>query len=771
MSGARQYTFKRASELPPLRESPFAPDGHDAARAEYNKYLWCEQDDLLRSRDRQIEENIRMLHGQQWIVWSEMKGRFINLLDTLEDDEKRWRHMPVLNRLLLWFVLLHSRMTENPPVVGWNAGPDRIDAILAEVADPIVKYLWTETQMPEVLDRMFAWLIPCGRSHLKTIVDPYKGDPKPMTAPAMLQLLGADGQPVLGQDMQPIQRLFRDVPYAPNPADPSGDYIPALEMVGEDLDTADVRPKQGLAPEVLYEGGLDVLVLTALEVRGEWGQHIPWHRKQYHIQKSLLTPLQFYEAFGYEMEPDVRGQEAEGTAVLWRLMHSSGMFGATDSRRGEPSSEQEFVTVYESWHRPSRLAGTERTEESPGGRVLITTGGGQTVRDGVRPAALKYTSPIRCFDFVNLPGRPQGTSPQEFLNGPVRTRNRLFAQKLGHATLTANPIRVVDRSTGLQKGDVPNIPGAEVVVDRSKSKNPVVEYVAVPALGGDVDDATDRLTLEIDQLGQVAGSEATPPTDDSSALLVQELRFNSDRPIAATMKRVVTELGRLEEDWIALSAVIWDENKIIKIGGEDNISRVITVYPELLRMGRINAVPEIESMLPESRQERQKRAEVFWEKGVFGIPASPMAIQAFLEHARFPHLSRLMRPGGADRATAEQAVGKLLQGATADDIPVFPWYDHMLFLYVLEQYMKAPEYLKLKPMVQAQFVALWLKLQDAQSEALLLAGDRQLDVETDLARNKLANQVALKPLADAAAPANPEDGGSPPRPSEPATAA
>src|SRR5690606_35086894 len=104
----RSRQFDRPGGIPPIREDPFAPDDHDAQRCEWVKGLWESQNDLLRRRDRQVEENIRMLLGQQWIVWSEMRQRYINLADTLSDDEKRWRHMPVLNRLFLWYVLLHA---------------------------------------------------------------------------------------------------------------------------------------------------------------------------------------------------------------------------------------------------------------------------------------------------------------------------------------------------------------------------------------------------------------------------------------------------------------------------------------------------------------------------------------------------------------------------------------------------------------------------------------------------------------------------------------
>lgn len=735
---ATPHRFNRPGDIPPLRASPFESDAYDEQRCAWVKSFWHSQDDMLRPRDRQVEENLRMLLGQQWIVWSDLRGKYVNLAETLSDDERRWRHMPVLNRLFLWYVLLHARMTENPPVLSWQAGPDRVDALLAEVADPLFKHVWYDVEMLEVLDRLFSWMIPSGRAYLKSRIDETKGEPVEARGPAVLELMGG----LLGPDGQPIRRYIEDAPYQRN-----GDgYEPAAELY-EDGDDYSVRETAPAA--VRYEGGIEVDVVTCLEVRGEWGEATPWHRKAWHCHRSMLTPLQAYEAFGIEVEPDVRGQQAEDMSVLWRMLQGAGLFGSADGKRGQPDGGQEFVTIYELWHRPSRRPGWERTRENPGGRLCVVTGGGKVIRDGVRTAPFRYTSPIRCFDFVNLPGRPQGTSPQEFLNGPSRTRNRLHAQILGHATQVANPIRVVDSSTGLKAGDVPNIPGAEVEADLSRAKGDPIRFVTPGQLGSDVYNATDRLSMELDQLGNISGTEGAAPTADASGELVKELRFNADRPIAATMRRMVVELGRLAEDWLVLVPYVWDQEKVISIVGEDGIARTITVWPDLFKQGNINVRPEVESMLPESRGERQQRAFAFYQNGLYGEPGSREAINKFFDEARFPHMSRLVRPGGADRSMAEQNVGRLLKGEPAEAIEIFPWYDLALHREVLEVFLKSPEYLKLQPEQKAEFARYWEMLRQAEAAIALMEAKREEDMVAAAAANAAANQAEL---AEAARP-------------------
>lgn len=734
-AGVRGRPPRRFEDIPQLRSDPYAPDALDPMRAEYVMGLWHEQDDRLRKRDRQVEENIRMLLGQQWIAWSELKGRFVDIAEHMDDDEVRWRHMPVLNRLFLWFILTHARMTENPPVIAWQPGPDRIDSQLAEVMDPLFKYVWRDVGMLEVIDRLTSWLIPSGRAHLKTRIDPTKGDPIEAIGPAILELLNGTGGQILGPDGQPIRREIPDAPL-----DEDGNVKGRLFEDEDGIETFEYED-----PHVFLEGGLEVDVLTCLEVRGQWGEHIPWHKKAYHIQRSLLTPIEAFEAFGQELEPDVRGEQAEDVGILWRLLHGEGLFGAAEGRRGvnqeQGSTGREFVTIYEFWHKPSRFPGMMKKQGEPGGRKLIVTGAGEVIEDGTRPAPFKYTSPIRCFDFQNLPGRPQGTSTQEMLNGPIRTRNRLHAQGIQHATMVANPTKVIDRDSGIKQGDLTNLPGEEVLASRNGSAAPIIEYVSPGRLGPEVYESADRLAEEVDQLGSIQGAQGGTPTADASGELVKELRFNSDRPIAAPMRRMVLEFARWGEDVKVMLPLVWDQEKTLQIVGDDGIARALTVWPELFEEGTINAVPEIESMLPEGRGERQNRVFKFWQSGVWGDPQSPAAINQFLDLARFPHMSRATRPGGPDRSMASQNVGRLLQGTPAVEIPILEVYDHQIHLHVLVQFMKSPEYLKTPPPVMEQIELYRQRLMSAQAMAAQNAARREL----------MANAPIMQATADAEA--------------------
>jgi hypothetical protein len=160
----------------PLRAQPNVPDENDGRRLQLVSGRWTPQDMLLAQRDKQIEENVRMLAGRQWEVFSPTLGRFVDVSMFMRDAERAFRQRPVINRLLLWFILTHARLTESPPVVSFQPSTaDRADATLAEVMDPIFKTLWNEAGMLEVVDRLVAWLIPCGEVYWSSRVDFTRG--------------------------------------------------------------------------------------------------------------------------------------------------------------------------------------------------------------------------------------------------------------------------------------------------------------------------------------------------------------------------------------------------------------------------------------------------------------------------------------------------------------------------------------------------------------------------------------------------------------------
>ncbi len=701
--GATQTGQNRGSYNPlmgtPIRATPDQPDRFDAERILRFGKEYSSQTNVLLIRDRQIEYNVRMLCGQQWNVWHPGLGRFFDTAEWLSDSEKQWRKMPVINKLLRWFIVTHSRLTENPPILTVLPGPDRIDAELAEVLDALLKKDWRDAGMEAVHDELMMWLVVAGRAYAISRIDPSLGEWKPWIAEARVPFVGPDGMDILGPDGKPVLSApQQDVPL-------NGDGSPNA-VIGPDGKMIPLGP-----PHFERSGGIAVDVYSPLQVRGQWGPQL-WHNKSYHCVQRFLTPEQVFEATGVECEPDISSQEAANIATLERVLFGQGFYPGIMGRQGsgwvDSNVKGALCTMYERWQAPSpydeRLQGTwaealVETPENPGGRHTIWTPK-KLIKDGPRDIAWPNVSPIRCFDFVRIPGRPSGTTILETLLGPQRSYNTSRSQVLESAALMGNPQTVVDEESGIQPSQLTNQPGKIYTATR-RAGIPAVEHVTSPGVSGDVIKSIEFAAEEIDDLGGLKGTEGGPPSRDPSGELVKELRFNADRLLGATARRNVGEYGRMADDWRVIYPRIYSAETVIAVNGADNLAQTVTVLPDLFKEGHVMIMPDAESMLPEGRGERQARAYQSWKDGVFGDPLSNDAREIYLELSRFPNYTRLAHPGGIDYTTAMQENGKILTGQFQQ--PVLEWYDHVVHLTVHEKYMKSPEYLKQEPIVQKAF--------------------------------------------------------------------
>lgn len=690
----------------PLRGDAITPDGDDPRRLAWARREYSRYDDLLRNYHRQVEENVRMLAGQQHSIYNPVLQKWLNVEDWMRPDELRWKQRPVFNRLLPWYIVTHARATENPPIVTFAPGPDRSDAELAEVMDIAFKTLWREMGMADHHDRMMGWVICAGRGHLLTRVDFNRGPIRKWVGQADLPMMmeseeeqNEDGSPALMQMVDPnsgepiVQKGVPNIPHDKN-GQPLAHVSPDgnVQITGE--------------PHEEREGVLKCEVLSPLQVRGSWGAGIPWQDKRVHMIRTYQTPEEVYEMTGVEVAPDVRGAGVQDVNELERILYGTGFYGAMDGIPGaqsQPVSTEGYVELTSRWEAPSsRREGMIETADSPGGRLTVTSRS-QVLYDGPRPAKFPYTSPLNTFEFVRLPGRPHGATPQEALNPVQRGINDGIARVKEHVNLSTNPKGVIDSASGIKAGQFTNAPGDNYVVTRRPGV-PAIEFVAPPQLGQDVYKFQEILLGEFDVIGQLPKTRSDIPRD-ASGELIKELRFDDDRFLGPTMRRAVEEYGRFVENMRAWLPIIWDDQKVLAYAGDDNVARTMVVMPQIFESGRINVVPDVESMLPEGRGERARNVLSLYDRGALGgPPGTPQANKMLLDLVNFPHLSRIAKFGGVDRTTAEQENGQLVQGADPRTVSVFEWYDHDIHLMVHESFMKSPEFKKIDPAIQNAFV-------------------------------------------------------------------
>ncbi|HUU98860.1 MAG TPA: hypothetical protein VM487_24270 [Phycisphaerae bacterium] len=331
---------------PMIRPEARVRDGMDGDRLGWAWKHWDSQTNALRLRDRQVEENVRMICGQQYVVWNTLLQKFVDVSHWFSDEERRWRQRPVFNRILPWFMTTHARMVENPPILTFLPGPDQMDAELAEVMDNVFKAVWRDIGMTDVNDRLMTWVIAAGRGYLQTRIDLEKGPLKAWVGEATLPLLNPDTmQPVLDPEGHPQMFTVPDVPFDAN-GNPLGFLsVDGMQATGE--------------PHFEREGEITVDVLGPLEVRGQWGPQ-PWHLKRWHATKSYLTPEEVYDTFGQKVEPNTDGVSVDGAGELERLMFGTGYFGAASQRVGSETSapratSDKYVEVLTLWHSPTKV--------------------------------------------------------------------------------------------------------------------------------------------------------------------------------------------------------------------------------------------------------------------------------------------------------------------------------------------------------------------------------------------------------------------------------
>lgn len=712
-------TDTRDRRLIPLRSHPEKDDGLDLERVQLVMRRWDAQNQAYLGFAKTVEEHIRMLSGRQWDRWSSVYGRFIDVTQFMSADEQRYRMRPVMDYLGYWFVLTLAKAIENPAMISFQpATSDRMDALLAEVMDPVWKTLFHEMQVDQRTIRMVAWQLVAGEGYFHTRADFTTGPKRELIAPAMLSLERGDGLP-------PIERQIAAAPYdvdgnplaqlVANPDDPEN---PGYDVTGEPYE------------DLVGAPALDVL--CPLQVRAQWGQHIPWKDKRWIAVESFLTPDQIAEQMGAEIPPDhyVAENSDGGPGYLERMLFGTGYYGAAmdgagalgaQSTASEALLAEGYCRVITMWEKPVKGLSDPEDEHSPGGRLLIVAPGAkQVLWDSRRPFKTVCAGPIRRVSYIDIPGRPQGTTILERMVPLQRRLNRVEAHIAQHTNLCTDPILLVHEAANIDDDEWVARPGLVVTHGYSGPGQPAY-FLSPPPLSADVWKHKADVREQLFIIGSMMGNQSAPPTPNASGELVEQLRVNADRPLTPLTMNLAIGLGEVAEDLVAVLPTIWTDEQLISYAGQDNVVRTIKVTPEMLD-GSVRARPNVESAAAESKGAKRARLIGMYDRGLFGNPADPREAPAaraqVLELLNFPDLTRASRPGGVDRVMAEHVIGQLIRGVPAAEIPILEVYDLAVHRRIVENEMKSPEFLMQDEAVQAEFTqfrAMLMAAQEAQA--------------------------------------------------------
>ncbi|MCY3613346.1 MAG: hypothetical protein OXN92_14605 [Gammaproteobacteria bacterium] len=233
--------------------------GFDADTGRIRDYVrgecWSAQDGRWSTFIRQVQDNIRMVEGRHWEIWVPRQGRFVDVRNLLDKQDRQFFQRPVMNYIGHWFALTHAKLTENPPVMSYlPATSDAQDADLAEIMDTIFKYLWADTGMDYQVSEFVGMVLAAGEGVVKSWWDPDLGEARPMTGPGEYPILDGRGEPVIGRDGRPVTAYVEIAPYRAMPRAGGGDFeiVPMIEP------TPGGGYREVGPPSVTREGGIAV---------------------------------------------------------------------------------------------------------------------------------------------------------------------------------------------------------------------------------------------------------------------------------------------------------------------------------------------------------------------------------------------------------------------------------------------------------------------------------------------------------------------------------
>ena len=669
---------------------------------------------------RQAEENVRMLSGRQWDQYIRALGDFVDISDLYASDDERWRKYPVFNWVAHYYKMTLSKVTENVPVLGFMpASPSEQDARLAQLGEPIWKAGWNRMEMPERAYQLYGWMITCGRGIVKLCWDPDEGPAQDWTAPAVIHLAFSDGH---------IEtRVLANAPYTQLPdgsAYPNIRNTPATNAQGQQL----YHPANG---QVVWnahptaEGGLQMgppMQSRLGDLRAETPAPVsvivphgpePFHRKPWLCHEELLHVEEARQRFD---KPDLEPEDLPANDLLvlkfsYATNYGMPTFGAGGTGGIQIPSRQalkDHVRIRSLWQRDN-----PNDEFNQKGRLTIVTRD-DVMYDGINPYWVEGSKspmavmPFEAFDLIPYPFRQEGPTDLEILNPIARAVNRRQGALMDAADYSEHSPLWVNTAAGVEEDPSDwNKPGHVGEWDgRAAPGGPTWREPPVPLPANSMQ-LVENLKDWLDQLGSTPqGSEGQPiPGTDPSGELLREKRFDTDRIWGATLRMHSFGWARLSEKMLRIYGACMSDERLFVMAGEDEGWDFFTLKPEMFA-GQVHVVPNPESPVLESRQDKQNRILDLAQR--FPPQAGGPPVEHWLDLLGYPDLRRITRPGGPAWEMAERENLELLLGSQDPNIPfpmVLPEHDHQTHIQVHQRRMQTVAYRDAGPALQNRFRA------------------------------------------------------------------
>lgn len=200
----------------------------------------------------------------------------------------------------------------------------------------------------------------------------------------------------------------------------------------------------------------------------------------------------------------------------------------------------------------------------PNGRRVIIAGD-VLLDDGENP----YNDgkfPFVEWNCYNVPGQFWGLSEVEVLVSVQKEICNLYNSMIANANLMGNPIWILDKNSGVEKGSLTNAKGLVV------RKNPGTEVrrEIPPSMPGYINELAEKLKYDIQVIsGVYDATRGERPVSISSGVAIQALQDSSQGRIRLKTQNLEYMLAELGAMWLSRMQQFWTAPRTIRImGGE-----------------------------------------------------------------------------------------------------------------------------------------------------------------------------------------------------------
>jgi hypothetical protein len=655
------------------------PAAEDFAR--YTRELWDEQEDALRPLHDVWTQNLLFLSNRQW--WEQKRDGTWGPVAQAE-----WKEQPVSNLCLAYFKTFLAKATKNRPawqVIPASSEPNDIDA--AVLAENVLESKWTELRLQRVIRRAIAWTISTGNCFLLPYWNTNTGKMVALTEMVEVPVFN----PETGEQMMNTDEMG-------NPTGPMMEEVECpCDENGDPILTPDGRPDLEAEPAMIDQGDVGARVYSPFQVRvnptAETEEDVTW------LIVAEVVPVEDLKADYPDRASLIKPDDIGRLADYDRMIGS--ITGGPDTQLTTPYDERARDIP-----RALKLHYHEKPSPAfPNGRYWCVCNSDVLLEDPSDLPDNLWPAMIHMTD-LPVPGRYYAMATLESIIGLNREYNEINAQVKEHHNLMTRGKWIVERGTGIKKGQITTQPGEVIQVNTGFIAG--VKQLDIRGLPGEVYGERDRVISDFEFVSGIhKASMGSPPPGVTAGVAFLQLQEADDTdlgPFLAMLEEAIAELAG------AILQIIknrYTDARLIYVAGP-NRRFMVKAFRGADLESCVDVVPIAESSMPWSRTARQS-ALIDMAKNLPGLFMDP--VTGMFDTQRF---AQLLPMGGLEALNLQEDLDvqeamreeEMFEGfgVASNELPMVEfWQNHVVHSNTHKRILKSAKFKQWAPEAQELF--------------------------------------------------------------------